>query len=162
MIHSIAVLPQSGAKTWPRAAIALITIATPGIAVVTPPGRCTLHLVFDTLAGELEVASLRVSWTAPAVPFAGEHARAIADFVSRLQRDREPIRLLVCESEGYVRSVTIGRWAAKRIGCPLHEPAPAAAVASCMLMDRVLDRVPDFAREVSRRMPVVADWAMQP
>jgi hypothetical protein len=163
MIRFVEIVPHANAKACPRSAeIALITVATPGCTIARRPALRALHLSFDTLAGELEAASLRVPQATAPVPFASEHAFATAAFISELQRDREPICLLVSESEGYVRSVTIARWAAKRMGCPLREPGTAAAVASCVLMDSVLDRVPFPAREGLRWMPLLAGWAVQP
>jgi predicted protein tyrosine phosphatase len=138
MIRSIAVVQRTVAEaSLHEAGVALIAIATPGCAVAAPPGLRALHVSFDTLAAELEAASLRLPDAAPARPFAPEHARDIADFVEQLQQDREPFVLLVCESEGLVRSVTVARWAAQRVDRPLHE-GPAARVASCALTSGVL------------------------
>jgi hypothetical protein len=163
MIRSIAVVPHASVKARPRAAaIALITVATPGCTIAGRPDLHALHLSFDTLAGELEGASLRVPQATAAVPFGIEHAHAIAAFMSGLQRERESLDLLVCESEGYVRSATVARWAARRLGCPLHEPEQAAAIASCALMDSVLKQLPHPAHDAVRRAPQAADWAVQP
>ena len=163
MIRSVAVVPHASVKARPRAAaVALITVATPGCTIARRPDLRALHLSFDTLAGELEAASLRVPQATAAVPFATEHAHAIAAFMSGLQRERESLDLLVCESEGYARSVTIARWAAQQLGCPLREPAPVAAVTSCALMDSVLKQLPHPAHDAVRRAPQAADWAVQP
>lgn len=163
MIRFVAVVPHAGTQTWPRAAaFALISVATPGCSIARRPGLRALHLSFDTVAGELEAASLRVPQALTAVAFASGHAHAIAAFVSGLQRDRESIALLICESEGYVRSVTIARWAAQLLGCPLYAPAPAAAVVSCALMGSVLKQLPRPAREIGRQIPQAADCGVQP
>ena len=162
MVRFVAVVPHANAKAWPGAAgFALITVATPGCTVAGRPAPHALHLSFDTLAGELEVASLRLPQVAPALPFTIDHARNLATFLSALHGEREPIGLLVCESEGYVRSVTVARWAAQQLSCPLCEPALAAAVTSCVMMDSVLKQLPRPAREVVRLMPQAADWAVQ-
>ena len=138
MIRSVAVIQRTVAEAWlHKAGVALIAIATPGCAVAAPPELRALHLSFDTLAAELEAASLRLADAPPARPFTREHACAIAHFVELLQREREPVALLVCESEGLVRSVTVARWAAQRLDRPLHEGI-AAQVASCALTSGVL------------------------
>ena len=146
MIRSVAVVQRSVAEAWPHAAgVAWIAIATPGCAVAVPPGSRALHLSFDTLAAELEAASVRLADAPPAQPFAPRHARDIVDFVELLQREREPVALLVCESEGLVRSATVARWAAVRLDRPLHEGV-AARVASCPLTSGVLQDIAPMPR----------------
>lgn len=163
MIRSVAVVHRARAEAWPRAtAVALIVIDTPGCAVAARPGPHALHLSFDTVAGELEAASLRLPQAASAVPFAVEHAHAVSTFVAKLQHERECIDLWVCESDGYSRSVTVARWAAQRLGCPLHEPAPVAAVAPCALMGSVLRGVTGPVQPVTRRAVQVAEPEFQP
>lgn len=138
MIRSIAVVQRTVAEAWPPdASVALIAMATPGCAVAAPPGLRALHLSFDTVAAELEAASVRLTGAPAAQPFAPEHALEIAHFVEWLHRDRETFVLLVCESEGLARSATVARWAAALLGSPLHEGA-AARVAGCALMSGVL------------------------
>lgn len=163
MIRSIAVVHRASSEAWPpAAAVALIAIGTPGCAIAARPDLRALHLSFDTLAGELEAASLRLPKAAAAVPFAIAHAHAIAAFVTELQRKGECIELMVCESDGYTRSVTVARWAAQRLGCLLHEPAPATGVAPCELMAGVLRRVTCPAGQVTSRVPLDVEAELQP
>ncbi|MDZ7589307.1 MAG: hypothetical protein U5L05_01170 [Rubrivivax sp.] len=163
MIRSIEVVDRASAATMPyAAAVALIAIATPGCTLAARPDLHALYLSFDTLAGELEAASLRLPQAMVAVPFASDHAVAIAGFVSRLQSESGSVDLRICESEGQVRSVTVARWLARRLGLPLREPASAATVTCCALMDNVLKRVSHAALEGSRQLPRAVDWAVLP
>jgi hypothetical protein len=139
MIGTIEVVHPRDAAAWPRTTgVALIAIATPGCTIVAPPSMRALHASFDSLAGELEAASLRLPGAAAAVPFAREHAQHVWTFLADVARDSRSVTLLVTESEGLTRSVTIARWAAQLLGIPLREPASAGAVASCALMERAL------------------------
>jgi hypothetical protein len=158
MIGSIAIVQRRVAEAWPHPGrAALIAIATPGCAIAAPIRLRTLHVVFHTLQAELEAASLRLPDAPPARPFDAAHAHAIVDFIARLQRECEPVALLVCESEGLARSATVARWAARHLGRPLHEGV-ATPVPGCALIGDVLRRaVPatDHWRN-SRREPTRA------
>jgi hypothetical protein len=163
MIRSITVVHRASAETFPgAAAVALIAIGTPGCDITVRPDLLALRLSFDTLAGELEAACLRVAQAAAAVPFAIAHAKAISTFVAELQQQGQPIDLLVYESEGYSRSVTVARWAAQRLGCRLHEPRSAARVPSCSLMDAVLCDLPRQAQPVTRPAARASEPELQP
>ena len=162
MIRSITVVQHAGAEAHPRAAAALIAIGTPGCDITVRPDLRALRLSFDTLAGELEAASLRLAQVAAAVPFATAHAQAICTFVTELQQLGQRIDLLVYESEGYSRSVTVARWAAQRLGCRLHEPRSAACVASCSLMDAVFRDLRRQAPPVTRRAVRASEPELQP
>ena len=162
MIRSVAVVQRTVAEAWlHEAGVALIAIATPGCAVAAPAGLRVLHVSFDTLAAELEAASLRLAAAPPAQPFTSGHAREIVDFVEQLQQDGEPFVLLVCESEGLVRSVTVARWAALRLGRPLDEGI-AAQVASCALTSGALQDTAPMTRSWrnSRRKRATAPSSM--
>ena len=163
MIRSVAVVDRAIAETRPHAsAVALIAIGTPGFDIAMRADLPALRLSFDTLAGELEAASLRLAQASAAVPFDIAHAQAILTFLTKLQQRSRWLDLLVCESEGYSRSVTVARWMAQRLGCPLHEPASAVAVATCTLMDAVLRDLPLLVHPVTHPAALACEPEMQP
>lgn len=163
MIRSITVACRAAVEACPRsAAAALIAVGTPSCDIAMRPDLRALRLSFDTLAGELEAASLRVAQAMAAVPFDISHARAISTFVAPLQQQGQRIDLLVYESEGYSRAVTVARWLARRLGCPLSEPASAAAVASCTWMEALLQEQSRWARPVAHHGVLMLEPELQP
>lgn len=144
MIRSINVVCGSRdeilAKLPPSAV--LIAIRTPGRDLALPPAmHRVLRLEFDTLAAELEAASLRRVDSSAAQPFAPEHALRIVALLEAVAASAAAHDVYLCESEGLSRSVTIARWAAAH--CGLADTAAAAVpdgVASCPLMLDLLDR----------------------
>lgn len=149
MIRSIRVASHTDVEDSRAVAVAVIAISTPGCDIRVRPDLPALLVSFDTLAGELEAASLRLSHSMAAVPFDIAHAQAILAFVTALEQQSQRIDLHVYESGGYSRSVTVARWLARRLGYPLHEPTTAAAVASCTLMEAVLHDLPRTRQPVA-------------
>lgn len=164
MIRSVAVVQRASLEACPRAAaMAVIVICTPGCNIPVRPDLRSLRLSFDTVAGELEAAASRLVHAAAAVPFAIAHARSIAAFAAALQLDQRELDLLVCESDGSSRSVTVARWLARQLGCPAHEAAAAAGIASCAMMAAVLRDLAPLAPMVGcHRAAPAAEPALQP
>ena len=139
MIRSIHVVSRADVEAAGHtAARALVAIGSPGCDIALRPDLPALRLSFDTLAGELEAASIWLTQALPAVPFDLAHAQAILAFTSALHGRVRWIDLMVWEHGGHARSVTIARWLARRYCRRWHEPASTATVASCPLMQAVL------------------------
>lgn len=164
MIRSVAVVDRAIAEAPPRAffQVALITIVKPGCVIAVPADLPALRLSFDTLAGELEAASLRLAQATAAVPFDITHAQSIQAFLTTLQLHRQWIDLLVCETDSYSRGVTVARWIVQRLGCPSHEPESAVAVASCPMMNAVLNALSPLAHPVRQRVVPITEPVLQP
>ena len=161
MIRSIRVVCHADVEDSRAVAVAVIVISTPGCDIRVRPVLPALLVSFNTLAGELEAASLRLPHAMAAVPFDIAHAQAILAFVTAMQQQVQELDLQVYESGGYSRSVTVARWLARRFGYPLHEPATAAAAASCTLMEAVLHDLPRTMQPVAHPALVALEPELQ-
>ena len=118
MIRSILILNRGAAEArYGGATTAVIAIADPGVQIAVQPAfDDVLRMHFDTTAGELEAAALRVPGAPPATPFSEAHACVLAAFLDCLQDRRDTVQVIICENQGYTRSTAVALWAKAKHG----------------------------------------------